>query len=241
MNKIDQTANLIGDVCVGTNNYIGPNVVIIGPVKIGNNNKIFHNCVIGTPAQHIDIDQNVESENNRKRVINIGDNNVIREFTTIHKPTNNITRIHNNCYIMAYNHIPHDCEIFDRVILTNNCQISGHTKILEYAVIGLSTVIHQYSTIGCFSMVGMGSVITKDIYPFLKVSGNPARVMGINIIGMQRNGFNEDEIEEVNRWISISKNNKLKLKEEIYKFKSERIGIQFKMFFKLRNKNRTII
>lgn len=235
-NKIDKTARLIGDVNLGDNNYIGQNAVIIGTVHIGNNNKIFPNSVIGTPAQHIDIIQDIDSDINNKKVIQIGNNNIVREFTTIHKPTDSITKIHNSCFFMAYSHIPHDCEIFNNVIITNNCQIAGFSKILENANIGLSTVIHQYTTIGAYAMVGMGSVVTKDILPFLKVAGNPARYMNANIIGMKRGGFSGQEIEEIKTWIQSCKN--LKFPDESYEFNSERLNNNFKNFFKLKNRNR---
>ena len=237
-NQIHPTATIVGDVVMGSDNQIGQNTIIQGPVKIGNNNKIFPNCVIGTPAQHLEVEQDWATSENQERVIEIGDNNLIREFTTIHKPTDEITKIHNDCFIMAYNHIPHDCEIFDNVLLANNCQISGHTKILEHASLALSVVVHQYSTIGSYAMVGMGTIVTKDIYPFAKVVGNPAYILGTNTIGMERKGFSEKEIKAAEQ---IIKHLRFRSQDSIRPTAHPKVDICFNEFLKKRYKKRKCV
>lgn len=211
--KIEKSAIIGENVKLGKNNYIGHNTIIKGNVSIGDNNYIGSNVIIGEFTQH---SVNKYELNGYETIINdrsvkIGSKNVIREFTTIHQPMNTITVIKDNCYIMAYNHIPHDAIIENNVILANNIQIGGHTHIHEYANIGLSSVIHQKSTIGAYSMVGMGSVITKDILPFLTVIGSPAKSINkINEWGMKRYGITMEEIDFVNSifWQNkYSKNN----------------------------------
>ena len=199
--KIEQSA-IIGDqVILGNNNYVGHNTIIKGKVIIGDNNYIGSNVIIGEFTQHSfnKYELNGYEPIIKNRKVKIGSKNVLREFTTVHQPINEITAIKDNCYIMAYNHIPHDAIIENNVILANNIQIGGHTYIHKHANIGLSSVIHQKTTIGAYSMVGMGSIITKDILPFLTVVGSPAKFNNkINEWGMMRYGINQEETDLVN-------------------------------------------
>ncbi len=197
MNRIEKTAIIESGVELGDNNYIGHYAVIKSGTTIGSNNFIGSHTVIGELCQHsfkkYEINGFSEEETHKREVI-IGSNNVIREFTTVHMPTStSFTRISNNCYIMAYNHISHDTTIYDNVILSNNTQIGGHTSILPYANVGLSSVVHQRSTIGSFAMIGMGSVINKDIPPFVTAFGAPIRnAAKLNEWGITRYGFEEN-------------------------------------------------
>ena len=199
--KIESTAIIDCQASIGKGNYIGHNTIIKGNVTIGNNNYIGSNVVIGEYAQH-SVEKyelyGYEGSYNDKR-IKIGSNNVFREFTTVHLPINEITLIDDNCYFMSYSHIPHDAIIDNNVIIANNVQIGGHTHIHQFANIGLSSIIHQKSTIGSYAMIGMGSIITKDILPFLKVIGSPAKSMNqINEWGMKRYGFDNNQINSIN-------------------------------------------
>ena len=203
MNRIEKTAFIDSAVELGDNNYIGHYAVIKKGTIIGNNNFIGSHTVIGELCQHSvkkhEINGFSEEESHKREVI-IGSNNVIREFTTVHMPTSTaFTKIADHCYIMAYNHISHDTIIHDNVILSNNTQIGGHTNILPYANIGLSSIIHQRSTIGSFSMVGMGSIINKDIPPFLTAYGTPIKSANkINEWGLKRYGH-ENAIQGIIR------------------------------------------
>lgn len=198
--EISHNVVIEGNVIIGNNNYIGPNTFIHGNTIIGNNNWIGASTSIGYRSQHNNKKYEFSDDYNfsmKEKKIVIGDNNVLREFNTVHQPTLKITSIGSNCYFMVYSHISHDTLIFDNAILTNNVQIGGHSRILEYAHIGLNTAIHPRTTVGGFSMIGMGSVITKDILPFVTVLGNPLRINRINSRGMQRYGFTEEELDEV--------------------------------------------
>jgi len=199
--KIEKSSIIDPRVILGKNNYIGHNTIIKGPVIIGDNNYIGHNVVIGEISQHSynKYELNGFDYDAKDSKIIIGSNNVIREFSTVHQPMNNLTIIKDNCYLMAYNHVPHDAFISNNVILSNNCQIGGHSHIHEFANIGLSSILHQKTTIGAYSMVGMGSVVTKDIPPFLIVMGSPAKsISKINEWGMKRYNFSETEIDLLN-------------------------------------------
>ena len=198
--KIEKSAIIGKNVKLGKNNYIGHNTIIKGDVAIGDDNYIGSNVIIGELPQHSfnKYEFQLEYNNMKNPKILIGSNNVIREFSTVHQPMNELTAIKDNCYIMSYNHVPHDAMIENNVILANNIQIGGHVHIHDNVNIGLSSTIHQFSTIGAFSMIGMGSLITKDILPFTVVIGSPAAYAEkINEIGMLKYGIEEREIEIV--------------------------------------------
>lgn len=193
-NKIEKTAIIEPGVVLGSNNYIGHFAVIKSGTRIGDNNFIGHHTVVGELCQHSFNKHELNGfspEDTHKREVIIGSGNVIREFTTVHMPTSTeSTQINNNCYIMAYNHISHDTILFNNVILANNVQIGGHTVIHPFANIGLSSVIHQRSTIGAYAMVGMGSIVSKDIPPFVTAKGTPVReATKLNEWGLKRYGY----------------------------------------------------
>lgn len=173
MNKIHSTA-IIGDrVILGENNEIGPYTVISGPTVIGNDNIIGPNVVIGGPGQ----DTKNPRYNSQNSLIEIGDRNIIREFTAIQKPCyQDITRIGSDVFLMQSVHIPHDAIIEDRVVITPMCVLAGITRVLEGANIGMGATINQYSIIGQYSMIAMGSAVTKNIRPFsIYVPNKPLR------------------------------------------------------------------
>lgn len=199
--KIEASAHIGPNVTLGKNNYVGHGAVIEGRVVIGDNNYIGNHCVIGVRAQNATHRYEINDELDCAETVIIGSNNVIREFTTVHRPMDTETRIGSYCYLMAYNHVSHDTQLADRVILANNVQIGGYTRIHSYANVGLSSVVHQLSTIGAHAMIGMGSIVSKDIPPFAMVMGNPVSFSGkINSIGLQRNGFSADEAAAIARF-----------------------------------------
>jgi len=192
-NSIHPTALIAPSVVLGEGNIIGPYTVIEGDVRIGDGNWIGPHVTIGTPAQYTT--EKFEFNGQRQTGIEIGSRCVFREYVTVHQPSTYTTIVEDDCYFMAYCHISHDTVIRRGVNMANNTQIAGFTEIQEYATIGLSTVIHQYSTIGAYAMVGMSSVIVKDVPPFSKIAGNPSRLLGINAVGLKRNGFEPELVE----------------------------------------------
>lgn len=150
---------------------------------------------IGTPAQYTT--SKFELNGEVCGGIRIGNRCVIREYSTIHQPSQNTTQLEDDCYLMAYCHVSHDTVLRTGVALANNTQIGGFSEIQAFATVGLSAVIHQHSTIGAHTMVGMASVVTKDVPPFLKVLGSPLRLMGVNSVGLQRTGFTEEVIRDI--------------------------------------------
>ena len=190
--KIEPFSFIDENVIIGNNCWIGNNVTIYSGARIGNNVKIFPGAVISAIPQDMKFD-------GEETVVEIGDNTIIRECATINKGTidTNKTIIGNDCLIMAYVHIAHDCIVKNNSILVNAVQIGGHSIIDEHAIIGGGSVIHQFTKIGKYSMTAGGSVIRKDIPPYCKAGKNPLKYMGINSIGLKRKGFSKDVIDNI--------------------------------------------
>lgn len=200
-NEISDSALLIGDITIGEGNYIAPGAIIIGPISIGHNNFFGPNCVIGTPPQDDILDSTehkiitLGSRVGESR-IQIGSNNIIREFVTVHQGLTSRTEIGDDCYLMSYAHIAHDCKIHDGVKIANNVQMGGYSTIFEGTYLGLSVVLHQFSVIGAHAMIGMGSLVTRNIPPASLATGSPARVLKVNQIALEKMGLNDFE------WVS---------------------------------------
>ena len=190
--KIEPFSFIDENVIIGDNCWIGNNVTIYSGARIGNNIKIFPGAVISAIPQDMKFD-------GEETVVEIGDNTTIRECATINRGTidTNKTIIENDCLIMAYVHIAHDCIVKNNSILVNAVQVGGHSKIDEHAIIGGGSVIHQFTKIGKYSMTAGGSIIRKDIPPYCKAGKNPLKYMGINSIGLKRKGFSKDTINNI--------------------------------------------
>lgn len=197
-NTVHPTAVIGPGVELGTSNVVAPYAVILGPCRIGDRNWIGPHVTLGTPAQIRGREHPVgwTSPPDGSGIV-IGDDNVIREYVTVHQPTEGTTRIGHRCYLMSYAHVPHDATLGDGVTVSNAAQLGGHAVIGDNANIGLSAVVHQRLAIGGGAMIGMGSVVTKDVPPFAVVYGNPARLAGANRVGLQRDGFSDAVIAAV--------------------------------------------
>ena len=204
---IDPTANVAADVEIGPYSVIGPNVeidsgckisphvVINGPTKIGKNNRIFQFASIGEEPQ----DKKFQGETT---YLHIGDNNIFREFVTVHRGTENgggETRIGNDNLFMAYVHIAHDCIVHDETVFANNASLAGHVIIKNYAIISGFSAVRQYTVVGEHSFVAGETLVVKDVLPYTLVSGLPAEPCGLNSVGLKRRGFSEDVIASIKR------------------------------------------
>jgi UDP-N-acetylglucosamine acyltransferase len=175
------------DVVIGTGTWVGPHAVINGPTRIGRENRIYQFASIGDAPQ----DKKYTGEPTR---LEVGDRNVIREFVTINRGTKQdagVTRVGDDNWIMAYVHIAHDCQVGNQAVFSNNASLAGHVAVDDYAILGGFTLVHQYCSIGSYSFSSFGSVISKDVPPFVMVAGNPAHEQGLNTEGMRRHGFSE--------------------------------------------------
>ncbi len=173
------------DVVIGPGCWIGPHAVITGHTRMGARNRIFQHSSLGEIPQ----DKKYAGEATR---LEIGDDNTIREFCTFNCGTAQdvgVTRVGNGNWIMAYVHVAHDCQVSNHTILANGVQLGGHVHIGEYAILGGLTGVHQFCHIGAHSITGAGTVVLKDIPPFVTVSGNPGKPYGLNVEGLKRRGF----------------------------------------------------
>ena len=184
--------SIIGpEVRIGRGTRIGPHVVIRGPTEIGGDNRIFQFASVGEDPQ----DKKYGGE---ETLLTIGDRNVVREFVTLHRGTvqgAGVTRIGSGNLFMAYVHVAHDCQIGDDVIMANASSLAGHVEVQNWAILGGFTIVHQFCRIGAHGFSAMGSVVTKDVPPFVLVGGHPAEPRGINLEGLRRRGYDPASIQ----------------------------------------------
>ncbi len=224
---VDKQAELDEDVVVSAFAYIGPKVYIgKGTIikshtyieentKIGKNNIIGPYAVIGTPPQHLEY-------KGEETWVEIGDGNIIREFATIHRGTakdQGLTRIGNNCMLMSYVHIAHDCVVEDNVIMANGATLGGHVRVGKRVVMGGFSAVHQFCRIGAYAFIGAMSGVDKDVPPFVKVFGIPAKIQGLNLVGLRRAGFTKEDIRKLSQALGIFLDGPATLKEVIVELK----------------------
>lgn len=196
MNSIHPSAQIIGDVRLGEGNMIGPLVVIIGPVSIGSNNWIGTGAVIGAPPEVRDWKHPSDAESlSSGGGIEIGEGNVIREYVQVHQGWHDVTRVGSDTFIMNRVYVAHDCQVEDGATIAGGALLAGHVRVGRTANVGLGASVHQRRYVADGAMIGMGSVVTRDVPPFAKAYGNPARVRGVNRIGMQRSGISDAAID----------------------------------------------
>jgi UDP-N-acetylglucosamine acyltransferase len=183
--------SIIGEnVVIGDGTTIGSHATIKGRTTIGRNNRIYQFSSLGEAPQSL-------SYKGEPTELHIGDDNTIREYCSLNTGTadgGGITRIGNQNFLMAYVHIAHDCILGDHIIFANGASLAGHVTIGDYAILGGFTLIHQFCKVGAHVMTGINTVSFKDIPPFIKVAGNTASPFGLNVKGLQRRGFESEDI-----------------------------------------------
>ena len=178
------------NVTIGSRTKIGPHVVIDPYVDIGSDCRIFQFAAIGAEPQDLKF-------SGEKTFVKIGSGNVIREFVTIHRGTadgSGVTEIGEDNLIMAYSHIAHDCKLGRRIVLSNNATLGGHITIGDYSVIGGLVAIHQFVRVGNFAFIGGKSAVVKDIPPYMIAAGDRAKLHGLNVVGLKRQGFSNNTL-----------------------------------------------
>lgn len=180
------------DVEIGDDTHIMPNVTIFNGSRIGKGCKIFPGAVIGA------IPQDLKYVGEKTTAV-IGDNTTIRECVTVNLGTQDrwMTKIGNNCLLMAYTHVAHDCIIGNNVILANGIQLAGHVTIDDFATVGGLCGVHQFTHIGAHTYVAGHLLIRKDIPPFVKAARDPLTYVGVNRVGLERRGFSKEAIKEI--------------------------------------------
>jgi UDP-N-acetylglucosamine acyltransferase len=189
---ISPFVTIYGDVIIGDGTWIGPNVTIMDGARIGKNCRIFPGAVISAIPQDLKFNGEVTTAE-------IGDYTTVRECATINRGTTDRmkTVVGKHCNIMAYAHVAHDCIIGDYCILGNAVNMAGHVVVEDYAIISGMSAIHQFVHIGAHVLVSGGSLVRKDIPPFVKAAREPMAYVGINSIGLRRRGFTNERISEI--------------------------------------------
>lgn len=221
--NISPLASVSENALIGKNVTIGPFVtidenVVIGDGTIIDSNATIHsgarignNCHIHSGAVVSGIPQDLKFKGEDSVAI-IGDNTIIREFVTVHRGTasKGKTVIGNNCLIMAYCHVAHDCLLGDNIIMSNTVQLAGEVTIGDWAVIGGGALVHQFTNIGRHVMVQGGTLVNKDLPPYVMAGRRPMSYEGVNSIGLHRRGFSEEQInkiQQVYRFLYLSRLN----------------------------------
>ena len=215
----------IGPYCtVGTDVEIGEgcelisHVVLEGPTKIGTRNRFFPFSSIGVAPQDI-------SYRGEPTRLEIGDDNVIREFVTINRGTvkgGGLTRIGNHTLIMAYTHIAHDCSIGNHVIMANAATLGGHVIVEDWATVGALCPVHHFVRIGAHAFVGGGTTITRDVLPFSKTAAERGtHAYGLNAVGLERRGFSKERIRKIHHAYKVLLASKLNTSQALEKLRSE--------------------
>ena len=186
---------IIGEGCtIGAGCIIAPRATLERNVALGDSVKVGIGSILGGAPQDLKYAGEETS-------VEIGDGTVIREYVTVNRGTSHSfkTTVGNNCLLMSYVHIAHDCRLGNNVILSNVVQLAGHVTIEDRAILSGLSAVHQFARIGHHSFIGGMSRVSKDIPPFLKAVGNPVKLYGLNTIGLQRSGIDEGTIRELKR------------------------------------------
>lgn len=192
--------SIVGEgVEIGSGTWVGPHVVIKGPTIIGKNNKIFQFASLGDIPQ----DKTYQGELTK---LEIGDNNVIREYCMISRGTAKgraVTKIGNNNFFMAYTHVGHDCIVGNNVVMVSFSALSGHVVVDDYVNIGGYSAVHQFCHVGAYAFIARATYISKDVLPYIMVAGYNPSACGINTVGLRRGGFSSASIDNMRRAYKI--------------------------------------
>ncbi len=189
---IEPFAYIAGNVVIGDGTWIGPNATILDGARIGKSCKVFPSAVISAIPQDLKF-------RGEETTAEIGDNTTMRECVTVNRGTKSRgkTVIGNNCLLMAYVHVGHDCVIGNDIILGNGTQVAGEVEIDDWAIVSAHTLVHQFERIGAHVMIQGGSKVNKDIPPFIIAAREPITYAGLNIIGLRRRGYDANKVGEI--------------------------------------------
>ena len=189
---IEPFTTIHNNVVIGEGTWIGSNVTIMEGARIGKNCNIFPGSVISAVPQDLKFQD-------EETIVEIGDNTTLREYVTINRGTvdKGKTVVGKNCLIMAYCHIAHDCVVGDNCIFSNSSTLAGHVTVGNHVILAGMTAVHQFCTIGQHAFITGGSLVRKDVPPFVKGAREPMSYVGINSIGLRRRGFKSEKIKEI--------------------------------------------
>lgn len=193
------TGTVVGPYCIveagvvlGPECWLQHHVTLSGPMRAGARNKFWAYCSVGQQTQDL-------KYRGEPTYLEIGDENSFREFVTVNRSTtaDGKTRIGSCGNFLAYSHVGHDCTVGDSVVFSNNGTLAGHVEVGDNAIMGGLTAVHQFCRIGRFAITGGCSKIVQDVPPFMIADGNPAEIRGVNLVGLERNGFAPESVKNI--------------------------------------------
>jgi len=190
--EISAFSTIAADVVIGQNCWIGPNANIMDGARLGDGVRVFPGAVVSAVPQDL-------KYKGEPTLTFVGNNTTIRECATINRGTidRHETRVGAHCLLMAYTHVAHDCHVGDHVILANLATLAGHIRIHDWAILEGMVAVQQFITIGEHTFIGGGSLVRKDVPPFVKCAKEPLSFAGVNVIGLRRRGYTEDSIRQI--------------------------------------------
>jgi UDP-N-acetylglucosamine acyltransferase len=194
---------------IGAGTWIGPHAVINGPTRIGRDNKIYQFASLGDAPQ----DKKYNGEPTR---LEIGDRNVFRECSTVNRGTTHgegVTRIGSDNLFMAYSHVAHDCQVGDKIVLSNVATLGGHVEVGDWVILGGLSAVHQFTKIGAHCFIANNAAVTRDVPPYVMAVGQPAEPHSVNSEGLKRRGFTAEQILNIRRAYRLLYRSGLKLKD----------------------------
>jgi UDP-N-acetylglucosamine acyltransferase len=189
---VEPFAYIAGNVVIGDGTWIGPNAVVMDGARIGKNCRIFPTAVVSAIPQDLKF-------KGEESTAEIGDRTTMREGSTVNRGTAAVGRtiVGENCLLMAYSHVGHDCRIGNNCIIGNVAGMAGEVKVDDWAIISAGSLVHQFARIGAHVMIGGGGKVRTDVPPFIKADRDPLSFMGLNTIGLTRRGFEKERIDEI--------------------------------------------
>ncbi len=198
-------------VTIGAGSVIGPHAVVNGPTRIGAECRIYQFASIGEAPQ----DKKYKGEPTR---LEVGDRNIFREYCTVNRGTvhdKGVTTIGSDGLFLASSHVAHDCVIGDHVVFANCASIGGHVEIGDWVQLGGLSAVHQFCKVGAHAFIGGGAMVSRDVPPYVLITGNPALPHGVNVEGLKRRGFDPEQIRHIREAYRILYRMDLKLEEAV--------------------------
>ncbi len=209
---------VIGEkVTIGEGTTVGPHAVLVGRTTLGARNRIFQFASLGAEPQ----DLKYAGEDTE---LILGDGNTVREFATLHIGTaggGGVTRIGNGNLFMAYSHVAHDCVVGNGCILANSAALAGHVQVADHVILGGLSAVHQFTRVGKNAFISGGAMVTMDVPPYCTAQGDRAELAGLNVVGLQRHGYSEEQIGRIKEAYKVLFRSKLVLAEAVAKLKAE--------------------
>lgn len=213
---IEPFAYISGNVVIGDGTWVGPSATIMDGARIGKKCRIFPIAVISAIPQDLKF-------RGEETTVEIGDRTTIREGSTVNRGTAAVGRtvVGNDCLLMAYSHIGHDCAIGNNCIIGNSTGLAGEVRVDDWAILSGGVLVHQFTHVGAHVIVGGGGRIRIDIPPFIKADRDPLSFMGLNTVGLTRRGFEKERIDEIHNIYRVLYQSKLNVSQALDHIEAE--------------------